>query len=391
MGLGIGISGPNGTTGGGGGSWIRNSDWMSIPSVSSGDEIVYGLYAIYEDMPNELIISLSGTGHTINWGDDTDQVTVNLVEYTKAYDYSVTSGNISVDKYGRNYKQVLVNITLSGTCSTMYLDRSDSEIKYNLGWLDIVGDSPTTAILGLNQRGATELERLWLVDSALTSYVYTSMPNLRVLDVVYGAVASISQAFFGVGDFRDNNGDAVNLNLTSVPTFVNIFNNAQITKIGNLDINSVTSFIAGFSEVSSLYEIGYVYIPSVTSLSSGFPNLPSLRNIGLITTGLGLTTIANMFINAYNVEDVELTECTNVTTTTNAFSQNRNLKRCILTNLTVGVSIINGKMSATALNSFMTALGAANGAQTLSISGNPGSLTCDTSIGTGKGYTVVTA
>jgi len=204
-------------------------------------------------------------------------------------------------------------------------------------------------------------------------------------------VPSISQSFQGVGNFRDNNGDAVNLNLTSIPTFINIFNNAQITKIGNLDMNSVTSFVAGFSEVSALYEIGYVYIPSVTSLSSGFPNLPSLRNIGLITTGLGLTTIANMFINAYNVEDVELTECANVTTTTNAFSQNRNLKRCILTNLTVGVSIINGKMSAIALNAFMTALGTANGAQTLSISGNPGSLTCDTSIGTGKGYTVVTA
>ena len=47
------------------------------------------------------------------------------------------------------------------------------------------------------------------------------------------------------------------------------------------------------------------------------------------------------------------------------------------------------KMGATALNAMFTSLGTANGSQTITVTGNPGAATCDTSIATNKGFTVV--
>ena len=66
-----------------------------------------------------------------------------------------------------------------------------------------------------------------------------------------------------------------------------------------------------------------------------------------------------------------------------------NLKELILPSFRVGFSIANSNMDADALDAMFTSLGTANGAQTITITGNPGAATCDTTIATGKGFTIV--
>lgn len=54
-----------------------------------------------------------------------------------------------------------------------------------------------------------------------------------------------------------------------------------------------------------------------------------------------------------------------------------------------GITITNGQLSATALNAFFTDLPTASATCTINASGNPGSATCNPTIATAKGYTVV--
>ena len=95
-----------------------------------------------------------------------------------------------------------------------------------------------------------------------------------------------------------------------------------------------------------------------------------------------------------SVIDFSMDDCSSVTSTTNfvyigatSYSQ---LQRVILTGLTVGIDLSNQVLSATAIDAFFAALGTASGAQTITVTGNPGAATCTTSIATGKGFTVVT-
>jgi hypothetical protein len=55
------------------------------------------------------------------------------------------------------------------------------------------------------------------------------------------------------------------------------------------------------------------------------------------------------------------------------------------------VDLSNNSLSETALNQFFTDLPATNKTVTIRVVGNPGAATCDTSIATNKGYTVVTS
>ncbi len=55
MAIGVGISGPR--SGGGGGActsraWVRNPDWLDLPALSDGNNIIYVLNKVKEGVPN---------------------------------------------------------------------------------------------------------------------------------------------------------------------------------------------------------------------------------------------------------------------------------------------------------------------------------------------------
>lgn len=58
---------------------------------------------------------------------------------------------------------------------------------------------------------------------------------------------------------------------------------------------------------------------------------------------------------------------------------------------TNAINFFGGNLSASTINAFFTALPATTKTATIRVVNNPGAATCNTSIATGKGYTVVTA
>ena len=49
-------------------TWTRPSDWLSIPSISTGEQVVYALMAVYNDDSNYAAVSCLGN-YTVDWGD----------------------------------------------------------------------------------------------------------------------------------------------------------------------------------------------------------------------------------------------------------------------------------------------------------------------------------
>ena len=104
-----------------------------------------------------------------------------------------------------------------------------------------------------------------------------------------------------------------------------------------------------------------------------------------------------MFFACYALQSVNLPSLPVLTTATSMFGTTvestclRSLRRLVTPGITAGFALLYGAMQAQELNALFTSLGTASGAQTIDIRNQPGSATCDTSIATAKGYTVLTA
>ena len=49
-------------------TYTRPGDWLSLPTVNEGDEVIYMLVAIYENSSNDIVFSVRGD-YTVDWGD----------------------------------------------------------------------------------------------------------------------------------------------------------------------------------------------------------------------------------------------------------------------------------------------------------------------------------
>ena len=133
-------------------------------------------------------------------------------------------------------------------------------------------------------------------------------------------------------------------------------------------------------------------IDTCTTLYDAFRGCTAFHSVELTNTG-NVNSI-QYTLNQALVTSFEMDDCSGITSTANFIypvSGYVILQKLILTGLTVGINLSNGKMNTDACNAFLTALGTANGTQTINLAGNPGALTCDVTIGTAKGYTIITA
>ena len=376
-----------------GDTWVRNSDWINLPEINAGDKQMYGIFAVYEgrDTSNYLGINLVGSStSTIYWGDGTSQVATSNTQYEKQYVYSATTGNVSVDSLDRNYKQVLVNIVFSGNVTGIYLDRGTIRGKV-INWLDVIVDCSTATILRTsNIRKAVYMERYRVLQNSVQNMGSTDqqMTSLRIFDHDLSAATSLASAFIYIGNPIKSNSSFLSINSDSCSSLASAYQYSTIKNFG--DVNSILSsnILSTFGYCVNLETVGDINLPVCTSMSSAFLWCASLESVGTINTP-SVTTLTNTFLGCGKLKSVIFTECSGVTTTTSAFGNCYGLSELIMPNLTVGVNISACSMRSAELDTFFTSAGTASGSQTITITNNPGAATCNTSIATGKGFTVV--
>lgn len=382
-----------------GGDWVRPSEWLPLDVITSGSTKFSGLFAVYELEKNVNTIQITKTGvgtNTIFWGDGTSQVVTSDVLYTKVYDYNSIVSPILVDDAGLNYKMVVVNINMDNV-TALYIDRNTTATVIGntrtLNWLDIALDCSTmTSFIPSNQGLSNRLQRLLIYNVGAFingSAFFVQMVSLRVLKFPFDKLQSTNQTFTNyLGNVRDENNLPLNLNLTiNNGSGFNFMSLSQVTEIGNITAPLLNSFQQFFIQ-SSLKKIGSINVPSVSNLVNSFITCVNLRGTINITTSPLLTSINGVASGCILLDGLIISNCTNVTGTVNAVINCKSLKTLILNGLRVGIVLSGCQLSADALNDFFTSLGTAAGAQTLVVTGNPGAATCNTSIATGKGYTV---
>ena len=125
---------------------------------------------------------------------------------------------------------------------------------------------------------------------------------------------------------------------------------------------------------------------SVTRLDQAFQLCEATKI--LLTNTTGLNNVYLMVGQCPNLIELTIDDMSLVTDMSLFAFQTTKIQKALLTGLTVGVDLSGNNMDSTALNNLFTSLGIASGSQTITITGNPGVSTCDTSIATGKGFTI---
>lgn len=348
------------------GDWVRPSEWLPLPTITASDNRLVALFLVFENEYNVITVQATSGAADIDFGDGTTTTSTGAV-IDHVYDYATISGTVNQYYDGRNYKQVILDISYSGvgTLSQVLIDRNATTGLNSLGVINIADlalSLPSCTSLGwTSQRRATMLEQVKFINHGNIPIQFTYANSLRSVQFYPSGTTSILSSAAGTG----------------------------IRKIESLTFNSATTLSNAFLNWKDLIIINGLTSSSATSLqqlTQGCEKLISAKGIDVPNN----TTLLNAFNSNYCLREVEVLNCGSVVTTTNMFTNTASLQSVILSGITVGFSVQNHNLDAASIDAMFTALGTAAGAQTVTVTGNPGASTCDTTIATAKGWTVLT-
>lgn len=364
--------------------WTRPSEWIALPAMASTDRKFAGLFAVFNDRPNELnIISITGYSATIDWGDGTNNSMSGTYSNTKLYNYTSISSPVLTDELGRIYKHVKVEITWNALdAPQLYLSRKCNH------WLDLKLANQSITLFSIRERLPLCLKILNIVSHNISNGISTfaDLHTLEVLNV--DPKFSNSQTTFAnlSNTAKDLSGNPLSFTFTGTDVLYGAAG-MQCSKLGTITANNTTS-ANHFLRANLAKEIGTVTIPLATTaifLAAYCPNLIKLN----VTTGANLANISNAFDSSPRIEEVSISNCSGVTNAANLFSLVNSLKKLTMTGMRASFSVANTNMSASALDDLGNSVGTALSAATITVTGTPGAATMNTSIWTSKGWTII--
>jgi len=243
-------------------TYTRPADWLSLPSVISGDQKFVGLYSIYDNDSNFCALQCA-SNYTVDWGDGTsNNYSANVSAYhVYGYNYAGFVGTES--SYG--YRQAVVTITPQATFN---LTKVDLNIKHN-------------------QTGLPAYTSNWL-DICLAGQF-------------------ISSLFIGGANVPPKNLEIFEFVGTNVITNLsNCFLNAHALKwFKGMYTNSVTNMTTTFSGCYALQSIPLLNTANVTIMNGTFTTCYNLLTIPLLNTNK-VTIMQSMFLNCTSLVSVPL-------------------------------------------------------------------------------------
>lgn len=362
--------------------WIRPAGWLTMPTITSSQNRLAFLFAIYENEENCFTLNYASAicNYTVDWGDSTS---INVINSTvireKRYDYSAISSIILQDDNGVNYKQVIITVTLNSGNSANWVIGSTSAV------IGAAGNRPgrpqileaiISHINSVNFSGRTGwplfrnliIKKLILLSSN-TSY-FSNLINLSNIEGI-GNIDSTGVA--AAGQFFQKTGPINKLDFTfnAGTSAASFFNSSTFTKMGNITINGNATLNAFFGSCFNLIEVGNITAPIANNISSLFQGSSILRKVGTINTP-ATTTIASVFNSCNAIEEIVFTDLSNVTVTTSAFVNCVSLSRLVLNGLKVSVSVASLNLQRTEIIELLNSLGTATTTQNITLTANPG-------------------
>lgn len=354
--------------------WQRPTDWLAMPKVGANEEVAYLLHAVWNTTVNPcaLLCNGTGTGYTVDWGDGTITNYNFNVKAERNYVYANVTSQLSI----RGYKTVLIKVTPQSGAVITNFNIQQRHTSYNFDYrskiLDLVINYNALTALSIN---GANLSSLYLESAVikrlpanqLSSSLINISPALKYFEVKNQITGTIDNPFGTI-----------------------LHGNLKV----KMDISGVTSIskLAPYAATSYI-DLSEVVMPSTFTQSSAFGSsygtlaLPNLTNKTINGSADYMFWSLGSNPNYHTIPAINMSS---VTSTTGLLQiSNSIIQRVLWYGLTRTHSFANQLLDAAALNEIFTNLGTANSGATITITGNPGANTCNQSIATAKGWTVI--
>ena len=335
--------------------WVRPDDWIPIPEIASGEQVIYGLMAIFEENINYVAIRAAGN-YTVDWGDGTIENIVSLAQAEHIYDYTTVGNDCS-----RGYRQTLIKVTPQAGQNITYIDfrrrhTALPAVVFNTRFLDIVINAPNVVGNNLYINSSASPSYLRMVErvSIRETGVITSCSEMfyyctNLLQVDTFSVGGTNFPSMFLGCYKIQKLPMLNLSTaTSMASFaiycyslieVPLYNTSNVTSINNAfylcySLERIPNFnLEKANNLSTMFYQCYklrgtinLNLPLASNLTQTFSNCIKIKNVNL-TTSLSLTSLNGTFISCYKLENVTISNTSNVTNAGDLFSNCVNLQK----------------------------------------------------------------
>jgi hypothetical protein len=279
------------------GDWVRPSDWLPMPTVTSAEQKFVGLHGVWENGDNVVAFLFAGN-YTVDWGDGVVENVASGVKAEHQYSWaSIPAGTTT----SQGYRQVIITVTPQvgqnlTSCNFQQRFTARNQI-YTTGFLDVTLSMPNaSAGASITFGGVTvahgNAERV----NVLTIGGCTSMANMFILcrSLVSiplfdtSAVTSMSSTFSSCISLKT----VPLFNTVNVATMFNMFNAcSSLAYVPLFDMTSNISMTQMFINCTSLQSVPLFNTSIVISMQTAFQNCSSLQSLPALSTA-GITTTA---------------------------------------------------------------------------------------------------
>jgi len=306
--------------------YVRPSDWLTLPTVSTGDIKFVGLIAIRDNGSNFCALTAAGD-YAVDWGDGVVENILSGVQANHNYDYNDVDLDPTV--CSRGYKMAIVTVTpqpaQSFTTINLNVKHTQATLqKYEAGWLDIAisGADLTTIRIGGALGSPTPVNFLAMLEI------------VKIVDK-NAAITSFSSLFSLCRSLQ-----SIDVNCSGITNFAFMFTDCNsLVSIPLIDTSSGTTLQSMFTSCYSLRSIPLLDTSSCTTFQSMFNSCGLLRTIPLINTG-NSSNFSGMFISCVELRTLPPLDLSSATQVDQMFSSCVSLQTVPLFN-TSSVGLFN--------------------------------------------------
>lgn len=375
-------------------SWVRPSDWLTLPTVSPTDQKFVGLHAVHSHS-NFLALSAAGA-YTVDWGDGTvENFAANAVAQHEYNYVTYDTGNATL--CSRGYKQAIVTVTpqagQSLTTLNLHQRHSAEAGRYVSGFLDIAVagallsdlrvavESPTNTTQLIK---FTMLERVNIAKCSVQSFknIFNNCSSLRCVVDVNTTATAVNMSYMFI--YCSTLTEVPLFNTSAVTNMLSMFQSCRrLSKVPQFDTGLVTTMGNMFYECSSLKSVPQFDTKNVESFWGMFDRCYALTKVPELDMSEALS-VGEMFQECYSLSEVHLKNMGRVSELDRIFGN------CFLNKVTLGglkesFSISYNQLAADSLNALYSSLGTAPG-KTITVTGNAGTTGDNQSIAEDKGW-----
>jgi len=379
-------------------AWVRNPDWLAMPDLSDGDNIIYILSAVKDGVNNffSFTSTLTSGTYEVDLYNDGTTVTTHASAAQADFNLDYSKGTAEITTDGNAYKQVITKITGNFLYPSFYVKHASVSNSSLSGILSVKMASQTATNMQSTFLSGTivrhnRLEEFEYVGTCnVTNIAYLFMDSVGVGKVTgnFSAVTSLLATFRSTSNI---NFDDMQIN-PSAGYYRQTFITSAIEAIFNQDFfKGATDFNQTFSSAKWLRYIGTPSTP--LDFTGGVPMTQAFLNctalIHAYFQNCVPTSLSGTFQGCNSIETISGIDCTNLTNTTNAFLYCYSLETLEISNMGISFSLEDCNFNQAGLVNVFNDLPTATA--TITITDNPGvgDLTAaDLAIATDKGWTV---